>query len=58
MTIVTYKRLRYFLITLRLQMLIMSLKTIKHMMWWMKLWCTYTMVKPENILIGCILSFK
>jgi hypothetical protein len=28
------------------------------MMWWIESWCTLLMVKPENILIGCILSFQ
>jgi hypothetical protein len=30
---------------------------IIHMMWWMESWCTHPMVKPENILIRCIICF-
>jgi hypothetical protein len=62
-TLITHRKLRYFLITPRLQMLFISPYTIEYITWhhsydavneW---WCTIPMVKPINILIGCILSF-
>jgi hypothetical protein len=58
-TLVAYRKLRYFLITPKLQKLFMSSKIIKHMTW------NYShdvvdgvMVKPRNILIGCIINFQ
>jgi len=63
-TLVVYRKLRYFSITLRLQRLFMSSKTTENMT------ChhsydaingvmvrTLLMMKTENILIGCILNF-
>jgi len=63
MTLATYRKLGYFPITHRLQRLFMSPKPIEqwhdiiHMMRWMESWCTHPMVKPENILIRCIIRF-
>jgi hypothetical protein len=63
-TLVAYRKLRYFLITPRLQKLFMSSKIIEHMTWNYshdvvdRVMVTFLMVKPRNILIGCIINFN
>jgi hypothetical protein len=62
-TFITHRKLRYFIIIPRLQMLFISPYTIEYITWhhlydavneW---WYTISMVKHINILIWCILSF-
>ena len=63
-TLVAYRKLKYFLFTPRLQKLFMSSKIIEHMTWNYSddvvdgVMVTFLMVKPRNILIGCIINFQ
>jgi hypothetical protein len=65
-TLVTYKKLRYFSITPRLQRLFISPRTAEHMTWHdtnhimrlMEWWCILLMVKPGNTLTVSILTFQ
>jgi hypothetical protein len=63
-TLVAYKKLRYFPITLRLQRLFMSPRTAKHMTWHQSHHAVHgVMVHPSdgkhgNTLIVCILTFQ
>jgi hypothetical protein len=63
MTFIAHRKLRYFLITPRLQRLFMSWRLLSiwhstnHMMRWMEWWYTFPVVKPSNTLTICILIF-
>jgi hypothetical protein len=64
MTLVANRKLRYFIITLRLQKLFMSPKISKHMIWNHlhdvvdESWCTFSIMKPGSSLIGCVRNFE